>query len=76
MEERIVVNPKIMVGKPIIKGTRIPVDAILRRMADGMSVKDILEEYPNLKEEDIRAALRYVSEVVAGEEIIPIVETA
>ncbi len=53
MEERIVVNPKIMVGKPIIKGTRIPVDTIMRMLADGMSVKDILEEYPNLKEEYI-----------------------
>jgi len=76
MEERIVVNPKIMVGKPIIRGTRIPVDAILKRLADGMSVGEILEEYPNLTGEDIRAALRYVSEVLAGEEIIPIMETA
>ncbi len=76
MEERIVVNPKIMVGKPIIRGTRIPVDAIIKRLADGMSISEILEEYPNLTEEDIRAALRYVSEVVAGEEIIPIVEMA
>ncbi|MDP3105698.1 MAG: DUF433 domain-containing protein [Candidatus Methanoperedens sp.] len=76
MEERIVVNPKIMVGKPIIRGTRIPVDAILKRLADGMSVGEILEEYPNLIGEDIRAALRYVSEVVAGEEIFPIMETA
>ncbi len=56
-----VVGPKIMIGKPIIKGTRIPVDAILRRLADGMSIKDILEEYPDIAEEDIRAALRYVS---------------
>ena len=76
MEERIVVNPKIMVGKPIIKGTRIPVDAILKRLADGMSIRDILEEYPNITEEDIRAALTYVSEVIAGEQIIPMVETA
>lgn len=76
IEERIVVNPKIMVGKPIIRGTRIPVDSILKRLADGMSVGEILEEYPNLTGEDIRAALRYVSEVVAGEEIIPIMETA
>ncbi len=48
----------------------------MRRLADGMSIKDILEEYPNLTEEDIRVAFRYVSELVAGEEIIPIVETA
>ncbi len=76
MNERIVVNPKIMVGKPIIKGTRIPVDAILKRLADGMTIRDILEEYPNITEEDIRAALTYVSEVIAGEQIIPMVETA
>jgi uncharacterized protein (DUF433 family) len=76
MEERIVVNPKIMVGKPIIRGTRIPVDAILNRLADGMSTGDILEEYPNITEEDIRAALIYVSHVIAGEQIIPMVEAA
>ena len=74
MEERIVVNPKIMVGKPIIRGTRIPVDAILNRLADGMTISDILEEYPNITEEDIRAALIYVSQVIAGEQIIPMVE--
>ncbi len=76
MEERIVVNPKIMVGKPVIRGTRIPVDAILNRLADGMSFSDILEEYPNITEEDIRAALVYVSHVIAGEQIIPMVEAA
>ena len=76
MEERIVVNPKIMVGKPIIRGTRIPVDAILNRLADGMTISDILEEYPNITEEDIRAALTYVSQVIAGEQIIPMVEAA
>ena len=73
-EERIVVNPKVMVGKPVIKGTRIPVDAIIRRFAEGMSIKEILEEYPNLKEEDIKAALEYAAKVVSGEEVIPVVE--
>jgi uncharacterized protein (DUF433 family) len=48
-----------MVGKPVIKGTRIPVDAIIRRLAEGMSIKEIMEEYPNLREEDIKAALEY-----------------
>ncbi len=66
----------IMVGKPIIRGTRIPVDAILTRLADGMSISDILEEYPNITEEDIRAALIYVSHVISGEQIIPMVEAA
>ena len=74
-EERIVVNPKVMVGKPVIKGTRIPVDAIIKRLAEGMSIKEILEEYP-LKEEDIKAALEYAAKVVSGEEVIPVVEKA
>ena len=70
---RIVVNPKVMVGKPIIKGTRISVDAIIRRLAGGMSLKEILEEYPNLKKEDVKAALEYAARVLAGEEVVPIV---
>ncbi len=72
--ERIVVDPKIMVGKPVIRGTRIPVDAIIKRLAEGMSIKEILEEYPNLTEEDIRAALEYAAKVVSGEEIVPLVK--
>jgi uncharacterized protein (DUF433 family) len=62
--ERIVVDPNIMAGKPVIRGTRIPVDAILRRLAEGAGIKDILEDYPNLKEEDIRAALIYAAELL------------
>lgn len=71
--KRIVVNPKVMVGKPVIKGTRIPVDAIIKRLAGGMSLREILEEYPNLKKEDVRAALEYAARVLAGEEVVPIV---
>jgi len=59
--KRIVVDPNIMAGKPVIRGTRIPVDAILRRLEEGASIRDILEDYPNLKEEDIRAALIYAT---------------
>ncbi len=65
-----------MVGKPVIRGTRIPVDAIIRRLAEGMSVEEILREYPNLTEEDIKAALEYAAKVVSGEEVIPVVERA
>ena len=71
--KRIVVNPKVMVGKPVIKGTRIPVDAIIKRLAGGMSLKEILEEYPNLKKEDVKTALEYAARVLAGEEVVPIV---
>jgi uncharacterized protein (DUF433 family) len=70
---RIVVNPKVMVGKPVIKGTRISVDAIIRRLAEGMSLRGILEEYLNLEEEDVKAALEYAAMVLAGEEVVPIV---
>ena len=48
-----------MVGKPIIKGTRIPVDTIVRQLAQGVTQKEILEDYPNLEKEDIKAALEY-----------------
>ncbi|MFW6194465.1 MAG: DUF433 domain-containing protein [Halobacteriota archaeon] len=74
-EGRITINPKVMVGKPVIKGTRIPVDAIIKRLAQGMSTQEILEEYPNLKEEDVKAALEYAAKVVSGEDVNPVVET-
>lgn len=48
----IIINPKIMAGKPVIKGTRIPVDTIIRLMAQGVTQEDILEDCPNLKKED------------------------
>ena len=47
--DRIVVNPEIMIGKPVIKGTRIPVDAIIRLIAQGMKIEEILKDYPRLK---------------------------
>jgi uncharacterized protein (DUF433 family) len=58
-KERIVIDPQIMVGKPIIRGTRIPVDAIIRRLAEGMTIKEILEGYSNLTRDDVQAALEY-----------------
>lgn len=69
--KRIVVDPKIMVGKPVIRGTRIPVDAILQRIADGMTTEEILKDYPNLTKDDVRAAIEYSVSLVRGEDIIP-----
>lgn len=66
---RIVINPSVMVGKPVVKGTRIPVDTIIRLLAQGMTPQEILEDYPNLAMEDIRAALEYVADIVKGEDI-------
>ncbi|MBI2971443.1 MAG: DUF433 domain-containing protein [Candidatus Aenigmarchaeota archaeon] len=71
--KRIVVDPKIMVGKPIIKGTRITVEAIVRRAAQGMTFDEILEDYPYITKEDIKAALFYAERLVAGEEIFPVI---
>lgn len=69
---RILIDPKIMIGKPVIKGTRVPVDLILKLLAQGEEIKDILADYPRLTKEDIRAALWYGAETVGSEEIFPL----
>ncbi len=69
--ERIVVDPRIMAGKPVVKGTRIPVDAILQRLAEGMTVDEVLQDYPNITRDDIKAALEYGANIVRGEDVIP-----
>lgn len=67
--KRIVIDPKILVGKPIVKGTRISVDFILNLLAQGWDVETIIKNYPQLKEEDIRAALEYSSHALQLETI-------
>jgi uncharacterized protein (DUF433 family) len=57
--QRISLNPDIMVGKPVIRGTRIPVELIVRMLAQGIPENEILQEYPRLQADDIRAALAY-----------------
>ncbi|MBU1262793.1 DUF433 domain-containing protein [bacterium] len=70
--DRIVVDPKIMVGKPVIKGTRIPVELILKMLAQKLPEKEILNEYPRLKTEDIQAVLFYATNVISNEEVYPL----
>jgi uncharacterized protein (DUF433 family) len=70
--ERISVDPAIMVGKPVIRGTRIPVELIVRMLAQGIPEGDILREYPRFQPEDIRAALTYAARSLAEEEILPL----
>jgi uncharacterized protein (DUF433 family) len=67
--DRIELNPKIMHGKPVIKGTRIPVEHILRKLGEGLTEEEVLEHYPHLTVKDIRAAQRYAASVLAHEEI-------
>ena len=69
-KDRITADPAIMLGKPIIKGTRITVELILRKLAEGMTFEDVLKAYPNLQLQDILAVLSYSADVIAKEEII------
>ena len=58
-KKRIELNPKVMVGKPVIKGTRITIDFLLELLAHGWTYEKVLKNYPQLKNEDIRAAMEY-----------------
>ena len=68
--ERVEVNPKIMLGKAVIRGTRIPVELILRKLGEGATTDDLLDAYPRLTADDIRAALTYASQVLSREETV------
>ncbi len=71
-EDRIVVDPKILVGKPVIRGTRLSVEFILDLLANCWTIEQVLEEYPQLKQEDIIAVLRYAAEMVKEEKAYPL----
>jgi uncharacterized protein (DUF433 family) len=66
---RIVVDPKIMIGKPVIRGTRLPIEIIVEKVAYGASIDDLRRDYPFLKDEDVRAALLYAAKRIANEEV-------
>jgi uncharacterized protein (DUF433 family) len=70
--ERIVVDPNILVGKPVIKGTRLAVEFIVDLLAQGWSESQILESYPGVSREDILACLKYASEILKSEKVYPI----
>ena len=59
MIDRIVINPEVLAGKPVIRGTRIPVELIVRKLREGASEADLLDAYPRLTRDDIVAAVRY-----------------
>ncbi|HUI72248.1 MAG TPA: DUF433 domain-containing protein [Spirochaetia bacterium] len=66
--DRISVSPDAMLGKPVIKGTRITVELILRKLSEGADTDDVLEGYPDLRREDILPALSYCAEVISSED--------
>jgi uncharacterized protein (DUF433 family) len=65
----IVRNPQIMLGKPIIKGTRITVELIMRKLAGGNTIEDLLTSYPHISKEQIFAAFEYAADLIANEEV-------
>ena len=71
-KERITVDPKVLAGKPIIKGTRIAVEFILDLLANGWTTEKILKNYPQLKKEDIMAVLKYATEILTEEKVYPL----
>lgn len=70
--ERIVLDPRIMVGKPVIRGTRLTVDYILNLLAHGATEKEVLEEYKGLTEEDIRACFLFATKALKNTDFMPL----
>jgi uncharacterized protein (DUF433 family) len=69
---RITVNPKVMVGKPTIRGLRITVEQILRALAGGITEEELLDEYPDLQKEDFQAVFAYATGLVEMERVYPV----
>lgn len=70
MHERIDMNPNIMRGKPVIRGTRIPVELVLRKLGAGMTVEEVIADHPRLTADDVRAAQAFAADYLADEEIV------
>ncbi len=70
--DRITVNPDVMVGKPTIRGLRITVEQILKALAGGITPRELLEDYPELEPEDIKAALLHAVELVSEEQVFKV----
>lgn len=71
-EDRIVLNPKILAGKPTIRGLRISVEHILRALSSGVPESELLADYPDLDPEDFSACLAYAADLVEAERVFPV----
>lgn len=70
LTDRIEVNPDVMLGKAVIRGTRIPVELLLRKLSEGATEAELLDAYPRLTRADIQAAMRYAADTLAHEEVV------
>jgi uncharacterized protein (DUF433 family) len=70
LAERIEANPDVMLGKPVIRGTRMPVELILRRISEGATEEDLLASYPHLTRDDVRAAVAFAADAITHDEIV------
>jgi uncharacterized protein (DUF433 family) len=69
--ERITIDPDVMVGKPVVRGTRVPVEVVLKHLAETLDVAAVLEAFPRLTEEDIKACVDYARRSLEGEAVYP-----
>ncbi len=69
--ERIILDPQVLAGKPVVRGTRLSVEFIVGLMADGWSEADILANYPGIERDDVRACLAYARDRLASEKVFP-----
>jgi uncharacterized protein (DUF433 family) len=72
-QDRIVIDPDVLVGKPVVKGTRLSVDFVIDLLAEGWSESEVLRNYPGLTHEDVKACLRYASATLRAEKVYPMV---
>ena len=70
MNDQIEINPAVMLGKPVIRGTRIPVEILLRKLSEGATTEDLLDAYPRLTPDDIKACLAYAADTIAHEAVL------
>ncbi len=70
--DRIVIDPDIMAGKPTVRGTRIPVDLVLKRLSQDLDTQALFESYPRLTAEDVKACIAYAQALVEGEALFPV----
>ena len=73
--DRIEINPAVMLGKPVVRATRIPVELLLRKLAEGATEADLLDAYPRMTREDLQAVLHYAADTVGHEATVPLAGT-